>query len=173
MQSYNLFTCTITIPDSIKKQPVKERREIPVWAFCEMIIQGKLPRPAKYPKELMTIADHLRKRRYDLKLSRLQVAKIIGVSTETITNWENERKAPQIKFFPKIIEFLGYNPYRIDISTQGGRIKFYRYQKGLSQRGLAKLLRVESSTIKTWEKNECEPRQNNLKRLTKYLEILI
>jgi transcriptional regulator with XRE-family HTH domain len=144
-----------------------------VLAFCDLTSTGKLPLPVKYPNELKTIADHLRKRRYDLKFSQPKVAKIIGVSTDTITYWENERTIPQMTFVPKILEFLGYNPYKIDTSTQGGRIKFYRYQKGLSQKRLAKLLHVDPSTIKSWEENECELGRDNLKRLAKDLEILI
>jgi DNA-binding XRE family transcriptional regulator len=84
------------------------RMGIPVLAFCELTSISKLPLPAKYPNELKTIADHLRKRRFDLKLSQSQVAKFIGVSNDTITYWENERTHPQVTFVPKIIGFLGY-----------------------------------------------------------------
>jgi len=111
-----------------------------------------MPRQPKYPKELVTIADHLRKRRYDLKLSQLDVASIIGVTTDTITYWENGRSMPQISFKPAITRFLGYDPYSVDTSTLGGKVKQYRYMRGLSQKKLAKLLNVDPSMLNRGKK---------------------
>ena len=136
-------------------------------------MSGKLRLPAKYPKELNTIADHLRKRRFDLKLSQPQVAKMIGVSTDTITYWENGRFVPKVMFTPQIIGFLGYNPFQIDTDTLGGKVKHYRYQKGLSQKRFAKLIGVDPSTIKSWEENEFEPEPENSKKLFGYLKTVL
>ena len=115
---------------------------------------SKLPLPARYPKELKSFADHLRKRRYDLKLSQPQVAKIIGVSTDTITYWENERSQPLLMNIPKIVSFLRYSPFNIEAKTIGDQIKNLRFQKGLSQKKLAELLDVDPSTLASWEQNK-------------------
>jgi len=128
-----------------------------------------MPLPPKYPAKPKTIGNHLLKRRYDLKSSQSQVAKIIGVTTDTITYWENERSVPQIGYAGRIIKFLGYNPYQIDIKTFGDQLKNCRYLNGLTQKELAILLNVDPSTIGAWEKNLSEPktmlRNKVLKRL--------
>jgi len=107
-----------------------------------------LPLSSKYPKQISTIADHLRKRRLDLKLSQAAVSRVIGVSEDTITYWENGRTVPLISAVPAVIKFLGYNPYEIDTSTVGGKVKQYRLMKGLSLKNFAKLVHVDPSTVK-------------------------
>jgi DNA-binding XRE family transcriptional regulator len=141
-----------------------------VLPFCDLSFKGKSRLPAKYPKELKTIADHLCKNRFDLKLSQPQMAKMIGVSTDTITYWENGRFVPKVMFAPKIIEFLGYNPYQIDTETLGGRVKLYRHLNGLSQKKFAKIMRVDPSTIKSFDENELKPESGNFIRLKRFLE---
>jgi transcriptional regulator with XRE-family HTH domain len=130
---------------------------------------SKLPLPARYPKELKTFADHLRKRRYDLKLSQPQVAKIIGVSTDTITYWENERSLPLLMNIPKIVNFLGYSPFIIEAKTIGDQIKNLRIQNGLSQKITAKLINIDPSTLATWEQNKGRPDKKKLMILIKQL----
>jgi len=98
---------------------------------------------------------------------------MIGVSTDTITYWENGRFVPKVMFAPQIIAFLGYNPFQIETETLGGKVKHYRYQKGLSQKRFAKLLGVDPSTIKSWEENEFEPEPENSKKLAGYLETVL
>lgn len=142
--------------------------DIPALAFCNVTIQCKVPLPKKYPKELKSIGDHLLKRRFDLKLSQPQVAKIIGVTTDTITFWENRRTRPQIQFSGKIIEFLGYNPCQIDVKTFGGKLKKCRLLYGLSQRKLAKLLKIDPSTVADWEENRSKPQRSKEDKILKY-----
>lgn len=131
-----------------------------------------MPKHPKYPEELVDISDHLRKRRLDLKLSQRAVAEIFGVSEDTITYWENERSVPQISYMPKIIRFLGYNPYPIDTSSLGGKIKEFRYLHGLSKKRLAARLQVDPSTITTWEDNLFMPSVINYKRIVAVLATL-
>ena len=138
-------------------------------AFCELTKTSRLPLPDKYPKELKSFADHLRKRRYDLKLSQSQVAKIIGVSTDTITYWENKRSHPLLMNVPKIVKFLGYSSFNIDVKTIGDQLRNHRLQNGLSQKKLAKLLDVDPSTLASWEQNKRSP---NMKKVEMFLKEL-
>jgi len=131
-----------------------------------------LPLSSKYPKQISTIADHLRKRRLDLKLSQAAVSRVIGVSEDTITYWENGRTVPLISAVPAVIKFLGYNPYEIDTSTVGGKVKQYRLMKGLSLKNFAKLVHVDPSTVKAWEENEFTPISENYRKLTNCLGAL-
>lgn len=74
-----------------------------------------------------TVGGKILSQRLKLGLLQTDVARIIGVSTDTITNWENGRGGPQFRSYPKVIEFLGYFPLEIDTTTLGGRIKECRY----------------------------------------------
>lgn len=69
----------------------------------------------------------------DLKLLQKDVAKICGVTEDCITNWEKNRNTPQIQFFPRIIDFLGYMPFEVDLTTLSGKLKAHSYINGLSQ----------------------------------------
>ena len=38
------------------------------------------------------------------------VAERIGVDTATVTNWERDHAAPEFRWLPAIVDFLGYDP---------------------------------------------------------------
>ena len=65
-----------------------------------------------FPTQLKTIGDHIRARRLDLGLLQKDVAEIIGVTTDTITNWEKGRNQPMIWHYLKIKKFLGCSPFQ-------------------------------------------------------------
>jgi transcriptional regulator with XRE-family HTH domain len=71
----------------------------------------KLPANPAYPATLDTLGDHLRKVRLDRGLSQSNVARILKVTTETVTRWELNRNQPTVKFVKAVIEFLGYVPF--------------------------------------------------------------
>jgi len=83
---------------------------IPVLPFCHSEIRAARRQISRYPKELNTLGDHLRKRRMDRELLQRQVAALLGVHPLTISNWERNATTPPVSSFPAIIEFLGYNP---------------------------------------------------------------
>ena len=101
-----------------------------------------------------------------MKLSQPQVAKIIGVSTDTITYWENDRSQPLLMNIPKIVSFLGYSPFIIEAKTICDQIKNLRIQKGLSQKIMAKLINIDPSTLAAWEQNKRGP---DMKKVEKFL----
>lgn len=125
----------------------------------------------KYVAEPKTIGDKIRNRRLALGLMQRQVAELLGTFEESVYRWEMNRNAPDMKHMPKIIEFLGYCPVTIDTETVGGKIKQYRYNKGLSQEELATLLGVNESTVFHYEKSAHVPCPIVLKKL-KTLSIL-
>ncbi len=67
--------------------------------------------PHDYPKEPKTLGEHLRKRRYDLKLSRREVGRIFKVHPGVIMHWENDHNGPSFSYNEPITKFLGYNPF--------------------------------------------------------------
>ena len=121
------------------------------------------------PRELRTIGDHLRKRRLDLGLVQREVAAQIGVSTFTATNWEVNRTVPAVRCLPGLIKFVGYVPFDVG-ETLPERIRAYRLIRGLSEKRLAKLLRVDESTIWRWESGKGKPVPRLRQRLKPILD---
>lgn len=109
-----------------------------------------------------TIGEKLKNRRLQLGLLQKDVAERIGVCEDSVTLWENNRNEPSVGYLPKIINFLGYEPFEIDTSTLGGQIKLYRYQNGLSQADLAKILEINESTVFQYENGRHIPSAKTL-----------
>jgi DNA-binding XRE family transcriptional regulator len=112
-----------------------------------------------------TIGEKLKNRRIELGFIQKDVAKVIGVSEDSITFWETNRYKPSVSYYPKIIQFLGYVPFDVDSSTLGGQIKLYRYSHGLSQEDLAIKLEINESTVFHYEKNKHKPSPKILRKL--------
>jgi transcriptional regulator with XRE-family HTH domain len=47
----------------------------------------------------------------DLGLRQSDVAERIGVGTPTVNYWENGHFNPEVRYVPKIVAFLGYDPF--------------------------------------------------------------
>ena len=97
------------------------------------------------------------------------MAKILDVSEDTITYWENGRSSPQISYYPRIIQFLGYNPFGVETDTLGGRIKKYRVENGMSQEQMAKIVGLGEGTLRSWELNKHIPISSKQKILAQLL----
>jgi len=59
-----------------------------------------------YPKEPKTIGEVLRKIRLEKGLKVKEVAKFLGVTEDTILNWELRGRKPKQSILPKVIEFI-------------------------------------------------------------------
>lgn len=116
--------------------------------FCHWTLTA--PKPTAYPKELRTVGDHLKKRRLDLGLFQKDVALQLGVNESTILNWENNTCAPAIRMLPRIIDFLGYDPYLAPQSL-GEQLLAKRRHLGLSRKRMAAKLAVDAGTLAAWE----------------------
>jgi DNA-binding XRE family transcriptional regulator len=75
-------------------------------------LRGRIPHPAGYPETLRTLADHLKKARLDHGMLQRDAARAIGCSPLTFLHWEKGRVAPDVRFWPAILRFLGYAPAR-------------------------------------------------------------
>jgi DNA-binding transcriptional regulator YiaG len=62
--------------------------------------------PDGYPVNPETIGEHIRKKRMDCRLMQSDVANIIGVSEESIWNWEHGRTKPSKKNLKIINAFV-------------------------------------------------------------------
>ena len=57
----------------------------------------------------------------DLRLTQKELAERLGVDKTTIQFWENNRVKPSLANLPKIIEFLGSDPFEKETENPGER----------------------------------------------------
>jgi len=139
-----------------------------VLPFCHVTLRGhKLPPPG-YPSALKTIGDHIKKRRLDLKLTKRDVAKRFGVDDVTIYLWEKNRVRPSLAQIPKIIEFLGYDPFKKKTENLGEKILAFRRVQGLTQKKLAAQLGIDQATLARWERGMHKPSKKSLINLAQF-----
>ena len=113
----------------------------------------------------VSIGDHIRKIRMELKLLQKDLARICGVTEDCIRNWEKNRSAPQIRFFRRIISFLDYMPFEVDLTTLSGKLKAYRHINGISQKQFGKVLGVDGATVCSWELEENKPHKAIMEKI--------
>jgi transcriptional regulator with XRE-family HTH domain len=112
-----------------------------------------------------TMGQHLKKRREELQLHQRDVANILGVSKESISDWETDETLMRAEYYPAIISFLGYNPFPVDVLTLSKRLKGYRKLYRLSQETLGNLIGVAVRSIVRWESGVNIPQPINLQLL--------
>ena len=122
---------------------------MPPLPFCNVTLKARR-RPANYPKTLDTLGDHIKSRRLTLKLFQRQVADNLGTDETTLFRWERNTARPQIRYFPLILKFLGYDPFPTS-ETLADKLRAARRRRGLTQTAFAKRLGVDPTTLRKWE----------------------
>lgn len=106
--------------------------------------------PLPEPEE-RTLASLIRARRRELGLSHRAAAKVLDVHPDTVLYWENEGRCPQPKFMPRIISFLGCNPFLRHNATIPELLRARRQALGVTQKEAAKLLGTGQAIFCRWE----------------------
>lgn len=91
----------------------------------------------------------LKEKRLKLGFSQKKLAKLVGVSTQTINGYENGKKIPLTKY-QILEETLNREPRIFEIRT-------HRKRLGLTQEKLAKLIGVSTNTIINYESGGTVP----------------
>jgi transcriptional regulator with XRE-family HTH domain len=122
--------------------------------ICKIEIQAFKPVHKDYPSSLTTLADHIKARRMNLKLSKAELANFLQINPMTISLWENSDRKPVPRMVKKIINFLGYvPPLGVDNLTLAGQLYTYRCIYGLKQKDIALQLKMDGSAIIKIENN--------------------
>jgi len=137
-----------------------------VLPFCHLTLKAKKPvHREKYPDICRTWGDWIKVRRLDLKLTKRQLSLRFNVSDVTIYLWEKNRINPSLAQIPKIIEFLGRDPFEKKTENLGEKIREYRRIHGLTQKKLAEQLGVDPTTLAAWESSKHRPSKQILEKL--------
>ena len=134
--------------------------------FCKIMLKAAKFTP--YPKEPRTVGDHLKKRRYELGLFQKDVAEQLGVTADTVLNWEASTCSPSVRYIPRIIRFLGIDPFPPP-RTLGERIVAKRRPLGLSRKRLAKRIGVDEGALARWERDAALPTGGQGQRTDQFL----
>jgi len=106
----------------------------------------------------------------DLGLQKKQLASQFCVDETTIHNWEDKGITPAIRFMPRIIEFLGYDPPADgQPRSLAEQLKAHRSKLGLSRKKLAALLGIDQSTLASWEREKHRPTRKSLQLVDEFL----
>jgi DNA-binding XRE family transcriptional regulator len=132
--------------------------------FCHRLLRGQKPKSLEYPKQLNTLGEHIRKRRFGL--FQKQLAGQIGVDETTVYNWERNATSPQIHVSPQVIKFLGYDPAPIP-QSDSERLVTAGKAKGLTQKEMAKRIGVNPTTLARWERGKCQ-RSEKFRRIVSF-----
>jgi len=78
-----------------------------------------------------------------LKLTKVQLSLFFYVSYIAIYLWEKNKVEPSPTQIPKIIEFLGHDPFEKKPDNLGDKIREYRRVHGLTKKKLAEQLGID------------------------------
>lgn len=76
----------------------------------------------------------------------------MAVDPDSVRNWEAGRTSMDIRYYPRLLAFLGYNPVPLARSL-GESIRCERMTRGLSRRRLALVAGVDGATVKRIEED--------------------
>ncbi len=162
--------------DTIETCGVKQTEITVTYRFSQPDQPMPLALPQSYstgrviriPVAPQTVGDHIRKRRLGLKLFQKDVAEQLGVNKTSIFNWEANTSAPEIRYMPAIIDFLGYDPLP-EAEGWGERLVRYRTSLGMTQKEASRRLGVDQGTLAKWEHGKREPQGAFLARVKRFL----
>jgi transcriptional regulator with XRE-family HTH domain len=133
--------------------------------FVNLTLRCKRPINPAYPKELVTLGDHLREVRLNRGLSQYQVAKALKATTNTVTGWELNRYEPQARLAKRIIHFLGYLPFKTEDLSIGSKLYHARLISGMTQEQVAKEIGCDESNLRYIELGLRNPGIKTLRKI--------
>jgi transcriptional regulator with XRE-family HTH domain len=148
------------LPFCDRRVSVPRKDVAPVWT-----------RSFPISKEPKTLGEHLKKKRFQLGLRQEQSAAKLGVSCKTLSDWETSRIFPSLTLQPRIVEYLGYDPFNVPAvempkgnethgvaflaldskATTGQRIRGWRIGLKKTRKQMAAEMGVSVKTLWGWE----------------------
>jgi DNA-binding XRE family transcriptional regulator len=118
--------------------------------FCRQTpLTLKALRARDYSETPQTLGEHLKKRRRELGLLQREAAERMGVSTDTVVNWEKDKSKPVAAQFRPVVAFLGYDPTPAS-STLAGRLAAKQRSLGASLAQIARHLGWDPGSLRRY-----------------------
>jgi DNA-binding transcriptional regulator YiaG len=132
-------------------------------------IQLKSAKPTHYEQVPQTLGEHVKKRRARLGLTQKEVAESLEVSLWTMLKWELGEASPLTQFLPRIIAFLGYDPFP-EPQTLADQLAARRRTLGWSRKFAAAQLGIDEKTLAAWERGTAQPRGIHVRLVENFLK---
>lgn len=108
-------------------------------------------RPSEILENPQTVGQHLKRERQLRKMLQKNVAKELGINQWTLIGWEKDTKQiSQPSFFPRVIEWLGYDPFPKP-QTEGEELRQARLRRGMTAQQAADDAGVDQGTWLSFE----------------------
>jgi len=125
-----------------------------------------------------TIGIRIKKARERAGLSQAELAKLLGVSQQQVSNWESGRHSPNMRVAPDLyrylnlnLEELGYKPPGGGLNSQvGDFLSTSRQYKGWSQGDLAQKLGISTGRLIDWENDRAYPSDEEVDAIARVFE---
>ena len=131
-----------------------DKSYIPLSPILPLKLSVKKPKDRKYPKEVLTVGDEIKKIRLDRNLTQKEVSKHLKVNKNFIYELELNKRKLTIFALHKAYLFLGYIPkiLKIDENILQGKLFIYRIKKSLTYTKLSIQIDLDKSTLSNFEK---------------------
>ncbi len=133
-----------------------------------MPITLKALKPKEADFEPQTLGEHIRKRRLELWLTQRQLGDRLGVSSNTVLNWERGHTDAPFQCIPAILGFLGYDPFPVASGLPEHMLSKRRVM-GWSIAKAARHLGVDEGTWAAWERGETILFREHRARIARFL----
>jgi len=140
-------------------------------AFLPFVpVRLKALKPEPIDEHGDALSAHLRRRRRELGLFRKQAAERMRVKEWTLLKWETGAALPLVSFYPRIIAFLGYEPWP-EPRTLAEMPLAKRRREGRSGREAALLMGVDQATYIRMEAGQIPGRHHVRDIVTRFKPI--
>lgn len=97
------------------------------------------------------------------------VGKALGVNESSVGKWENNKKQPDVISAKKIINFMGYSPFKNNSYTLGEQLYHARLITGKTQTQVASIIGSTGATVSRLELNLSKPRTRTHNKIKDYI----
>jgi transcriptional regulator with XRE-family HTH domain len=122
---------------------------------CYARIRACKPLPRGVSTDPTTLADHLRRRRFDTGHSQKEAARVVGVAPDTLQKWEAKGVLPNPGVLDAVEDYLGLCFVRWTRAI-GPRLKAWRTARGLNQPTAARQIGVCVETVSKLERGRLD-----------------
>jgi transcriptional regulator with XRE-family HTH domain len=112
----------------------------------------------------------LRRRRRELGLTMREAASGLGVRRYTLSLMEQGRQEPADRLYPKLIQFLGCEPWPAP-TTFGEHLRAERRRRGLASAPAAGIIGIGPPALRQIEAGEIEPSATQRAKLAGFLAL--
>ena len=139
--------------------------------FCKGVsLTVKAQKRKNYSENPQPLGEHLKKRRRELGLLQREAGERMGVSAETVANWETDATRPVASQFKPVVAFLDYDPTPTP-SSLAQRFEAKRRTLGVTLEQVARYLGWDEGSLRRYLKGTWRLSSERAAALEQFLEL--